>query len=726
MRLKLVTLISLITLSSTSLAAMEGMWLPSQVPQLAAELEKMGLEIDPARFADLTGDPMGAIVSLGNCSASFVSSRGLIVTNHHCIGAALQVNSTPERNLIENGFLARTLSEEPRTSPDGRVYLTTSIEDVTPKIIAGIEKIASGKRVATIERRQKELVAECEKPGGVRCLVPSFYEGGQYLKIVQTELRDVRLVYAPARGVGNYGGEVDNWTWPRHTGDFAFVRAYVGPDGKPADYSPDNVPYQPKHYLRVSTGDLNPGDLAIVVGFPGTTLRYKLAEEVRDYQEFTYPTSIRYRRELISILTEQGKDDPEIQIRNETRMRSLENFLKKFEGTLEAFRRASLVETRVAEETALAALYADDPAAAKRHAQRMSEIARLNDAIRATRERDTLLAWLYDSSPMLSQANTLVRWSRERAKPDLERASGYQDRDLARVKASLARTQRTIDPGSDRAGLRFFLLEATRLPANQRIKAVDDALKATGKSEPEAQVDAFLDQLYSNTRVGDLAAREEMLQEPAQKLLARKDSMIDLAASLRQLADANLERDNATKGVMAVLRPQYVEALRHLRGGNLYPDANGSLRVSFGIVEGYTPRDSVQYAPQTTLAGLVEKYSGVDPFDAPPALVAAQRSGKVGSYTDPDLGDVSVNFLSSGDITNGSSGSATLNAKGELIGLAFDGNIEAMGMDFLVNPPIQRTIHVDSRFMLWVMDAVDGAHNLIEEMGLSSSFRPGM
>jgi len=297
MRLKSSLLISILAFSAFNLHAVEGMWMPDQIPQLAAELRKLGLQIDPNRLADLTGDPMGAIVSLGNCSASFVSPKGLIVTNHHCVTAGLQFNSTPQRNLIEHGFLARTMSEEIQTTPDGRVYLTSSIEDVTAKIVSGIEKIAVSDRIETIERRQKELIAACEKPGGVRCLVPAFFEGGQYLKIIQTELRDVRLVYAPSRGVGNYGGEVDNWTWPRHTGDFAFLRAYVGRDGKPADFSPENVPYEPKHFLKISTDDLDPGDLAIVVGYPGTTLRYKLAEEVRDYQDFTYPLSIRYRRE---------------------------------------------------------------------------------------------------------------------------------------------------------------------------------------------------------------------------------------------------------------------------------------------------------------------------------------------------------------------------------------------------------------------------------------------
>lgn len=719
MKLKFSALLVSVALLATPLIAFEGMWMPQQVPQLAGELEKMGLEMSPDQLADLTGHPMGAIVSLGNCSASFVSPHGLIVTNHHCVTAALQFNSTEARNLIENGFLARTMDEELPTTPDARVYITRGIEDVTVKVRRGIEKIPAGERHGTIERRRKEIIRDCEQAGGVRCLVPSYFEGAQFFLITQTELRDVRLVYAPARGVGNYGGEVDNWTWPRHTGDFAFLRAWVGPDGKAADYSRENVPYRPQHHLKVSTGDIDAGDLAIVVGYPGATLRYKLADEVREYQDYTYPTSIEYRKALIAILQEQGKNSEEVRIRNAARIRSLENFLKKFGGTLEAFRRSGLVEKRIAEERLMAERVKDDPAASARLSGVMGEIARLNARVRSTRERDTLLAWLYDSSPMLSQANTLYRLSTERKKADLEREIEYQERNLPKLKASLARTQRTIEPASDRAGLRFMLLEAAELPADQRIEAVDKALAATGARGAEAQVDAFLDNLYENTKIDQLSEREAMFGESTQKLMARDDSMIRFAADLRKLADANLARDTEIKGHMALLRPQYVEALRALRGDVLYPDANGSLRVSFGIVEGYSPRDSVHYAPQTTLDGLAEKHTGEEPFDAPAGLIAAHEKRQTGPYVDPELGDVPVNFLSSGDITNGSSGSATLNARGELIGLAFDGNIEAMGMDFLVHPELQRTIHVDSRFMLWVMDTVDGADRLLEEMGLS-------
>jgi hypothetical protein len=707
------------------LALAEGMWMPQQVPALSAELEGMGLKMAPERLADLTGDPMGAIVSLGGCSASFVSPEGLIVTNHHCVYGYLQYNSTAERNLLEKGFLARTRTEEIPASPDARVYVTTAIEDVSARIApAEGEKLSDLQRRERTERRKKAVVAECEKEPGTRCLVASFFEGTEYWQVRQLEIRDVRLVYAPARAIGNYGGEVDNWMWPRHTGDFGFLRAYVGPNGKPADPARENVPYRPERYLRVSTSDVDPGDLMLTIGYPGKTYRYKLAEEVKDAEEFELPKGVEYRRELIRILEERGKTDREAAIRNASRVRGLANYLKKFQGTIEAFEKGALLESRRGEEKDLIALLARDPASRSRYEAAMAEIARLNSAKRATRERDAILEWLVSSSPMLSQANALLLASRERQKEDLDRRSGYQERDRKKLEAQLRRAQRQIEPSSDRAGLRFFLLEAARLPQSQRIPVLDQALASTGERDPERQVERLLDEIYRSTQVGDLEERLEMLQQKPEQLLARKDSMLAFASRLRDAMDAVERRNDEIEGAMLRLRPVYVEALRKKREGRLYPDANGTLRVSFGRVEGYSPRDSVQFAAQTTLRGIREKDTGREPFDSPGVLLAASREREAAPYADPELGDVPVNFLSASDITNGSSGSATLNASGELAGLAFDGNYEAMGSDFLVNPQVSRAIHVDSRYMLWVMDAIDGAHNLIREMGLPVRF-PG-
>src|SRR5688572_7370978 len=383
----------------------EGMWVPQQLPEIAGPLKKAGLKLDPKQLADLTGFPMGAVVSLGGCSASFVSPQGLVVTNHHCVYTFLQINSTPQRNLLTNGFLAPTLGDEIQASPDARVYVTTGIEDVTPAIIGKLSsKLSDLERYKTIDRRKKEMIAACEKPGGLRCQVAAFYEGSTYLKMTQMEIRDVRLVYAPAGSVGNFGGEIDNWMWPRHTGDFGFFRAYVGRDGRPADFSKDNVPYQPRHFLRISTADLDPGDLAITTGYPGVTFRYETAGDVRFSQDQFMPNAIRFRRDMIALLEETGKDDKTIQIKNATRIRSYANYMKKYEGTLAGFKRGNLVEQRLAEEEAIRRHLATDAAALAEFDAVMKEIDEVNARSNRMNRRDTLLAWLYSASPMLSQA----------------------------------------------------------------------------------------------------------------------------------------------------------------------------------------------------------------------------------------------------------------------------------------------------------------------------------
>src|SRR5213596_3157795 len=326
---------ALAALITISVFGAEGMWMPQQIPQHASELQKMGIKIDANRFADLTGDPMGAVISLGGCSASFVSPDGLVVTNHHCGFGALQFNSTPQRDLITKGFLAKSREEELPAGPGSRVFVTTNIEDVTDRVTGKLDaKLSNADREKTIDRNTKQLVEECEKPGGVRCRVAAFFEGAQYIRTTQMEIRDVRLVYAPALGIGDFGGETDNWMWPRHTGDWSFLRAYVGKDGKPADFSKDNVPYHPAHILKVSTESVNPGDFVLVAGYPGRTFRYRTAAEVKSMQEYTYPTTIRYATDLNTILRELGKNNKDVEIANANRIKGNDNTLKNYTGTL--------------------------------------------------------------------------------------------------------------------------------------------------------------------------------------------------------------------------------------------------------------------------------------------------------------------------------------------------------------------------------------------------------
>ena len=679
------------------------MWMPQQVPQLAGELQKLGIRIDPARLSDLTGDPLGAVVSLGGCTASFVSPDGLIVTNHHCAFASVQHNSTKERDLIANGFIARTREEELPAAPGTKVWITTKIEDVTTRMTGKIdEKISDANRARLLDRREKELVAECEAAQGVRCLVSSFFEGSQYLRTTRMELSEVKLVYAPPESVGDFGGEIDNFEWPRHTGDFAFYRAYA--NGKP---------YKPAHWLKVATTGVNEGDAVIVAGYPGRTFRYRTADEVRNYQEFVYPTQIRYFTDVIRILEDAGKNDRDVQIRNSARIEGFANSLKNYQSVSEGFVKDRILEARLAREERM------DNVMRSRNTT-ISDVARINAEKFKTRERDLILDWIGGrGAPMLGQAFNIARLATERPKKDIDRLARFQERDWPALKQSSARAQRVMDAGSDRAIVRYFLVEASKLPADQRIKAIDDAVASAGN------IDALLDRLYTTTKIGSQEERDKMMSESTDQLRARGDAMVDFALSLLPLLDEREEHDLAWAGAMSRLRPLYFELLRRVSGNTpLYPDANSTLRLTFGRVEGYRPKDATRYTPQTSLRGVVEKEKGEEPFASPKELLAAASDpAKTKPYLDPELKDVPVNFLSTCDTTGGNSGSPTLNAKGELTGLLFDGNYESIDADFLFHEADTRSIHVDAQYMLWYLDAVDQADNLLKELGTQSRLR---
>jgi hypothetical protein len=699
------------------------MWMPQQIPQLAARLQKMGFTGDPKAFADLTGQPMGAVVSLGGCTASFVSPDGLIVTNHHCVTGGLQFNSTPQRDLLKNGFLAKTRDEELSNGPGSRVYVTTRVTEVTPEITGGISASASDReRYDTIDRRVKARIAACEKDG-LRCSVSSFFEGLKYFEIAQLEIKDVRLVYAPAEGIGVFGGETDNWRWPRHTGDWSFLRAYVGRDGKPAAYSKDNVPYKPAHWLPVSATGVKPGDLVFVVGYPGRTLRHQTYGEVKEMTEWSMPRSIRFAEEQLAILDKLSKQDKSLALKVAGRVQGLNNGLTNTKGVLEGLVKGGSLQLKEQQERELSAWIAADPAREKKYGDVLPALTALQAEGLKTRDRNAALASVIGSSAYLGAAQTLYRLSQQRPKSDLEREAGFQERDWTRIKEGQERMQRTIDPTVDRALLSWAMAKAAALPADQRVEPLDNlaGLKAgMPADEANAAIARYLDQVYAGTKLADRDFRLALMDKSTADLEATKDSFITLAAALEPLADSARQAAKARAGASARLRPRYMEALLAKAGGLVAPDANSTLRVTYGQVKGVEPRDGLFYQPQTTLRGIIEKNTGEGEFDAPQAQLDAIRAVRAAKtktpYFVPALDDVPVNFLSTVDTTGGNSGSPTLNAKGELVGLLFDGTYESVASDYLFDPVKTRSIHVDSRYMLWNMTAVDGASHLVKEM----------
>jgi hypothetical protein len=359
---------------SAPVFAEEGMWMPRQVPDAAGQLADKGIKVDAKSFSNLAGSPMGAVVSLGGCSASFVPPDGLIITNHHCVRSALQYNSTPERDLLANGFLAKTRADELPAGPGSRASITVSMVDVTDEITGKIDPALSDReRYGIIERRSKERVAKCEK-GGLRCRVASFFEGNRYFEIAQQEVSDIRLVYAPDSGIGRFGGETDNWRWPRHTGDYSFYRAYVAPDGSNATYSKDNVPYHPKLWVKIDTTGVDPGETLVVTGYPGNTRRLDTFQEIKRMAEWTLPRSIKRSEEQIAILDELGKRDAETAIKVHNRVAGLNNGLTNNRGKLQGLYSSKLLETKAAREKSLAAWIAADPKRQKEYGDVLAQL----------------------------------------------------------------------------------------------------------------------------------------------------------------------------------------------------------------------------------------------------------------------------------------------------------------------------------------------------------------
>jgi Peptidase S46 len=697
--------------------AAEGMWVPQQLPEISGPLKTAGLKLTPKQLSDLTGDPLGAVVSLGGCTASFVSPQGLVTTNHHCAYGAIQLNSTAQKNLIKDGFNAATQAGELSAGPNARVFVLDRIDDVTPQvrqtIMAAPDALARSRARDTIEKR---LVADCEAVPGYRCQFYSFAGGASYRLFRNLEIKDVRLVYAPPNSIGNYGGEVDNWMWPRHTGDFAFYRAYVGRDGKPAAYSPDNVPYRPKQWLKIADKPLVAGDFVMVAGYPGSTNRYALAEEFDNTADWTYPTVSRHNKAMVAMVDAEGKKTPDIAVKYASIVRSWENVLKNYDGQLEGFQRmgASGIKAKQ-EEAVLTWLRKRNKAGMPPALEAYETLRSLQAQTVATRERDLVLGRL-GSNGVLNTAVQLYRLSIERAKADADREPGYQQRDYAGIEGGLKQMERRYHPTMDRELMRYWLGQYVRLPKEQRLQAMDTWLKG---SDDKAIASAL--KSLAATKLGNTDERLRWMNADRKAFESSKDPAIRYAVAMMPTLLRLEEARKSRAGDSMVARPVFLQAVaeyKKSRGEAVYPDANGSLRITFGNVTGYLKRDGSKQLPFTRLEEVAQKATGQEPFDAPQAQLDAIRAKRYGGLADAKLGTVPVNFLSDLDITGGNSGSPVLDAQGKLVGLAFDGNWESVSSNWVYDGTANRMISLDQRYMRWIMQEVFPAPQLLQELGV--------
>lgn len=691
----------------------DGMFPMSELPRL--DLRARGLQLtadelfNPDRVSLVDG-----ICRVNGCTGSFVSERGLILTNHHCAFDAIQKASTPQRDLLRDGFIAAATAEE-IPAPDYQVRITEQYRDVSEDVLSAVPAGASSlERTKAIERRRKELeiAAEKEHPG-LRAEVAEMFAGKTYVLFLYTWLKDVRLVFAPPASVGNFGGEVDNWEWPRHTGDFSLMRAYTAPDGSSAVYSPNNIPYKPKRVLRVESAGVDEGDAVFLLGYPGRTARHRTASFLTWEQTVRLPLTVELYQWQIAEMERAGASDRSAALKHASRMKSLANVEKRSRGQLLGLRRAGIVEARKAQEQRLQEFIAADPDRKAKYGNVLADITAVYEEMSAAGQQEILLQQLRQACRAAAFGFFVVDAVHERSKPDLERETPYMDRNFQQSLRELRVSLADWHPPTDQVLLAGMLSRLRQLPGSGSIPAL-----AVIPAETE-KIQALAKQLISTTRLGDPAFIEALLNGSTAELRKAADPLLNLLLDLYPEYMKLRELEKARDGRLNALYGPLLEVKEQFQAEAFIPDANGTLRFTSGRVRSYSPADAVVRTPISTLKGVVEKTTGVDPFITPEAVLQKYNARDFGNFVHPRIGEVPVAILYDTDTTGGNSGSPVLNSRGDLVGVNFDRCFEATINDFAWNTNYSRSIGVDIRYVLWITGKVYGASHLLQEMGVN-------
>jgi hypothetical protein len=695
-------------------SADEGMYPISEIMKL--DLKSKGLLIDPAEIFATDKSLIYAIVSVG-ATGSFLSDEGLFITNHHVAFGAVQAASTEEKDYLSDGFLARTRAEEIQAK-GMTARITESYRDVSAEVLGAVEKgMDFAARTKAVERRMKEIVAKVEQDHpGKRAEVAEMFTGKTYILFIYTYLKDIRLVYVPPRSIGEFGGEEDNWMWPRHTGDFSFLRAYVAPDGSPADYDARNVPFKPKRFLRVAAKGAEEGDFIFLLGYPGRTYRHSTASYLGFEEEVRMPYVADWYAWQIDLMEKMGAKDRGVALLHASRIKGLANTMKNYRGKLKGMKRLGLVERWRGAEKELQGFIEAEAKRKSANGTILADIAAVYEEMRAAFEYEAVLDYLRGSVNLVNAAFTAHEAALERRKPDLERESAYMERNFAQTRQRLLLGLRNYYEPTDKAVFKELLLQASRLKETKRIRAVDDIFKG-GFTEPA--IDAYLDKAYGSSRLKDGRFVEELLEKNPEQLAAVQDPFLDLARTIYPAVVGVREKQKTRRGALDPLYARLSDVKEQYLGKSFIPDANNTLRLTYGRIKGYAPADAVTYGPFTTLRGVLEKTTGREPFDTPAALFDLSKARDFGPFEHPKLHDIPVCMLYDTDTTGGNSGSPVINARGELVGVNFDRTYEATINDYAWSEEYSRSIAVDMRYVLWLAQKFGRADFLLREIGLN-------
>ncbi len=707
----IVFFLSLAILFSSIAKADEGMWIPMLIGKNYEQMKKQGFKLTPEDLYSINKASLkDAIVSFGGfCTGEIVSKNGLIFTNHHCGYDAIASNSTPQDNILDNGFWAKSFSEE-KPIPGLFVNFLVRMQDVTAKVKAAVEGLPEDQKAAKIEEVGAQIAAEAVKGTKYDGFVRDFYKGNQYFLYIFEKFTDVRLVGTPPQSIGKYGGDTDNWVWPRHTGDFSVFRVYAGTDNKPAAYSASNKPYTPKKFLPVSIKGMKNGDFSMVYGFPGRTDRFLTSYGVKLATDKVSPTIVKLRDIRLKAWKEEMDKDVATRLKLSSKYANIANYWKYFIGQTEQLKRLKIYEQKQKQEAEFTKWAAARPEYAQLASQYQAAYAAYEPfAVERTYINEGFLATAW-----VRQLAGLVVAAKKGEKEFQEAKS--------RLAAALPEYEETYNDNADKKI--FVSIHAAfynDIPKSQHPKFYTAIAQDNWQGNPEETFKKYADHLWNNS--------ELIRPEKLKAFMSRNITINDITADpgyqyAVNLVPADFIRINMGSSVAdfettkAKLDNLYLKALLEKNKDKvMYPDANSTMRVSYGNVQNYSPKDGISYNIVTTIDGVMQKYvPGDSEFDLPQSFIDAYNTRNFGQYG--QNGTLVVNFISNNDITGGNSGSPVINGNGELIGLAFDGNWEAMSGDIAFDKQYKRTICVDTRYVLWCIDVLGGAKNIIAELDI--------